>query len=214
MRALKQAVHGRRRRVQRLGDLGAGEPEHVAQDQRRPLAGRQVLQRGDERQLDRFPLLVPGVRPGESVGNAEPSVGVGLDPGRLDQRRAEPGVRVRRRAVVDRQHPRRSSLDHAQADIGRDRVQPGAQRAASLELPETAPRVDQRLLHGVLGVLDRTQQPVAVPVQRPPVRLNQLSVGTLIPGLRGVQQKSLTGVVGLICHGSPRKQSAAPRADT
>jgi len=35
-----------------LGHLGCGEPENVAQDQCGALDGGQVMQRGDERQLD------------------------------------------------------------------------------------------------------------------------------------------------------------------
>jgi hypothetical protein len=38
-----------------------GEPEHAAQDEHGALARWQVLQRDDERQLDRLALLVAGL---------------------------------------------------------------------------------------------------------------------------------------------------------
>ena len=59
--------------------LGGGEAEDLAQDQHRALGGGQVLERGDERQLDALALLV-----------AELGVGVGLEPHRLLERRAGP----------------------------------------------------------------------------------------------------------------------------
>ena len=40
---------------EQLGDLARLPGQHLAQDQHRPLPGRQVLQRGDERQPDRLP---------------------------------------------------------------------------------------------------------------------------------------------------------------
>jgi alkyl hydroperoxide reductase subunit AhpC len=47
---------------QHLGRLLGGEAQHFAQQQGGALVGRQVLQRGDERQLDRLLLLVAGRR--------------------------------------------------------------------------------------------------------------------------------------------------------
>ena len=43
------------------------EVEHLAQDQHRALVGRQVLQRGDERQLDALAQLVARLGAGEPV---------------------------------------------------------------------------------------------------------------------------------------------------
>ena len=37
------------------------------------------------------------------------------------------------RAVVDRKHPRRAPLDRLQTGVGRDRVEPGPERASTLE---------------------------------------------------------------------------------
>ena len=66
-------------------------------------------------------LLVPSLRPGESVVGAKPLVRIGLDPDGLEQWLSERFVRVRGRAVVDRQHTRRATLDRAQANVRCDR---------------------------------------------------------------------------------------------
>jgi hypothetical protein len=50
--SLQGAVHGGGGRAQLLGHLGRREPEHLAQDQRRPLSRGQVLKGGDEGELD------------------------------------------------------------------------------------------------------------------------------------------------------------------
>ena len=49
---LQRAVHGRDRGVQRRCRLACRPAQHVARDQRRALARRQDLQRGEERELD------------------------------------------------------------------------------------------------------------------------------------------------------------------
>ena len=64
------------RRLQGVGHLGGREAQHLAQDQHRPLARRQPLQRRDERQLDALALLVAGLRRGVAVVQPELLVGV------------------------------------------------------------------------------------------------------------------------------------------
>src|SRR5437667_180260 len=54
------------------------------------------------------------------------------------------------------------ALEHVQADVGRDPVQPGPHRRASLELVPAAPRADKGILHRVFGVEGRPEHPVAV----------------------------------------------------
>jgi hypothetical protein len=66
----------------------------------------QVLDGGDERDLDALAPLVAGVGRGEAVG--EQRVGVGLDPDRLGQRWPLVGG-VRGRPVVRRQHALRAA---------------------------------------------------------------------------------------------------------
>ena len=181
VRALERAVDRGGRRLQRLGDLGAREAEHLAEDQHRALARGQVLERGDERELDALALLV-----GEAgvAGRARPTAA-------RRHRLAEPVVRVGGRAVVDREHELGPPLDEPQAGVGRDRVEPRAQRAAALEPRQPAPRAEQRLLQRVLGVLDRAEHPVAVGVQLGAVRRDEPLEGGLVAAARGVEQGHL-----------------------
>lgn len=54
-RSLQRAVDGRDARPEELRDLGRLPAQHLAQDQHRPLAGRQVLQSRHERQAYGLP---------------------------------------------------------------------------------------------------------------------------------------------------------------
>ena len=56
-------------------DLGGREAENLEEQQRRPLVARQVLQRGDEGELDGFALLVARVRAGRTGRQADVGVG-------------------------------------------------------------------------------------------------------------------------------------------
>jgi hypothetical protein len=120
-----------------------------------------MLERGDERELDALALLVAGSWRGGSVLDHEGLVGVGLEPDRLDERALRSVVRVACRAVVDPQDTLRPALDHLQARVGRDPVEPGAKEPA-VEPRQPAPRPQERLLEGILGVGCRAQHPVAV----------------------------------------------------
>jgi hypothetical protein len=64
MRSLQGAVDGDRGRFEYFGGLSGREAEDVTEDEHGPLACGQVLQRGDEGELDSFALLVAGVRAG------------------------------------------------------------------------------------------------------------------------------------------------------
>jgi hypothetical protein len=55
---LHRTVHRSGRGVEDPGDFGGGEPEHVTKDQHRALGARQVLQGGNEGQLDALPAQV------------------------------------------------------------------------------------------------------------------------------------------------------------
>jgi hypothetical protein len=84
-RALERAVDGGGGRVELLRDLAGREAEDIAQDQHRALRGHEVLQGGDERQLDALAFLVACLR----------RQWVGLQPQRLAKRLAGTGVRLR-----------------------------------------------------------------------------------------------------------------------
>ena len=147
-------------------DLLGREAEHLAQDQHGALGRRQVLEGDDEGQLDALALLVAGVRGGEPVLDAELLVRVGLDPDRLDQRLARAARGDRPRARSPRAAPASAGArDRVEAGVGGDLVEPGANRAAALELRQAAPGPQLRLLERVLGVVDRAEHAVAVRVQ-------------------------------------------------
>ena len=150
-----------------------GRPaEHVAHDQRRPLARRQHLQRREERELDRLALdgdRVRLVRAGRDL--VEQPVGVRLQPRHLGERRA-----ASRRAA-----------SCAAAGRGRrswrcGRATPG--RATALEAVAAAPGAQERLLHRVLGLVERGEHAVAVHVQLAAVALGELGEGRLVAGER------------------------------
>ena len=111
--------------LERRRRLLGREPEHVSQDQHGALLCGDLLQGGDECELDAFALLVTGGGGGEFVLQFEPAVRVGLDPDGLDEwLRAWP-VRVGCGAVVDRQHALGAALDRLQACVRCDREEPG-----------------------------------------------------------------------------------------
>ena len=118
---LQRAVGRRDARVEERRGLGGRPAEHVAEDQRGPLAGRQHLQGGQERQLDRLALDDDGV--GLVVGRrdlVEQPVGVGLQPRHLGERPE----------VGDAARP---APDHVEADVGGDAVEPGPEHRVAVE---------------------------------------------------------------------------------
>jgi hypothetical protein len=82
---MSRAVDGGGRRVELLGDLAGREAEDIAQDQHGALRGDEVLQCGDERQLDALAFLVACLR----------RQWVGLQPERLAERLPGTGARLR-----------------------------------------------------------------------------------------------------------------------
>jgi predicted dithiol-disulfide oxidoreductase (DUF899 family) len=146
VRALERGVHGGSCHLECLGDLSGREAEDIAEDEDRSLFRRDVLQRGNERELDGLTLLVAGVWGGESVLEFDAGVWIGLEPDGLDERCRQRIVRVGGGPVVDREHSLGPPLDRFQAGVGRDPVEPGLERAAALELGQGPPRVQQRLL--------------------------------------------------------------------
>jgi hypothetical protein len=171
--------------AERLGHLGRAEAEHVAQHEHDPLARREPLEAGDEREPDRLARLVARIRLARAVDDAlEQSVGVGLEPERL----AATGGLRRPRSLVGRRRqlgrPPPPIAQRVEAAVGGDPVQPGPQRRAALEAVEPAPGSQQRLLHEVLRVVDGTHDPVAVRLQLAAERSGELAEGRVVVNRR------------------------------
>jgi hypothetical protein len=75
-----------------------------------------------------------------------------------------------------------------QAAVRGDPVQPRAQRRAPLEVLEATPRRDERLLHEILRVLHRADDPVAVQLQLATQRLRQRLERDLVARPRAREQ--------------------------
>jgi hypothetical protein len=147
------------------------EFENVAQDENGELARRQHLKGGHEGQGDGFGLLVAGLRAELHADRIlEEGVGIGLEPYDL----AEPG-RLGRGDVPRHGGSPAGRAMRVEAPVGGDPVEPGADRGAPLESSEALPGSQQRVLEGVLGVLEGSEHPVAVHLQLPAVRLGQRS---------------------------------------
>ena len=66
------------------GDLGGGEPQHVAKHEDGALAGREAMKRGEERERYRLTGLVAGLRTGRAVDDPfEQRVGIRFEPAHL-----------------------------------------------------------------------------------------------------------------------------------
>ena len=107
-------------------------------------------------------------------------VRIGVEPERFGAPRRL-GDRDVRRHLDLRSPPSRP--EHVEGTVGRHRVEPRADRGSLLESPQAAPGREQRLLHRVLRVLQRPEDPVAVHVQLRPEGLDHLVERVLIAGL-------------------------------
>ena len=173
--SLDRAVDRRRRSCRASRRPRAAEkPSTSRRTSDRALVGGQVLQRGDEGELDALALLVARLGCRSSALDAERFVRLRLEPDSSSTGAPGPVAGRRRRAVVDRQHPLRTLLERVEAYVRRDPVEPGAERASGLESREAAPCPQQHLLQGVVGIVRRAEHPVAVGVQLAAVRLDQL----------------------------------------
>ena len=73
--------------------------------------------------------------------------------------------------------------DRVETPVGRDPVEPGAQRRPLLETVEPAPGGKQRLLDEILRVLDGADQPIAMQLELAPERRDQRRERTLVTRL-------------------------------
>jgi hypothetical protein len=167
VRALQRAGHRGDAELEHLGDLLRRPAEHVAQEQDRALADRQVLERREERELDRLP-------PRDQLLGIEQRVRHRRQPRQLGPQRwcgARLVIGGDGADDVHRQHAGGPLGERVEADVRRDPVQPRRQLRAAVERRARSPRAHQRLLHQLLGLVGRAGHPVAVPAQRAAVRL-------------------------------------------
>ena len=109
----------------------AGQAEHLAQDQDGPLVGRQQLQRRDERQPHGVAELGDLGRVGAAEGTTRAS-GTGCSHTASGIGAGSPSAAGRAGPMSIGRARRCRPVEHVEADVGRDLVQPRAQRRAPL----------------------------------------------------------------------------------
>jgi len=125
----------------------------------------------------------------------QPAVRERLKPGGLG-----PGCRDREQRIgfgskPHRQRARLAFLECIEEDIGRDLIEPGPQRGLTLEGVAVLPGAQHRLLHQILGIMQRPQQAITVQVQFPAIWLDE---GAEF----GKFASSGVGLRGFRCHNS------------
>ena len=169
--------------VEHRRDLFRAEAEDVPQDQDGPLTWREQLEGSHERQGDGLACLDTGIGTGCSVLDPlEEQIGVGLQPHHLAGG-VRLGVGAYRHGDFRGLTPASGAESH-EAAVGRDPVQPRANRRPGFEPGDVLPGGEERLLDGVLSVLGRAEDAVAVQLQLTPVFLDQLGEGIRVAGLR------------------------------
>jgi len=76
-----------------------------------------------------------------------------------------------------------SGAESVETSVGRNPVKPGADRRPDFECTDVLPGGQERLLDGVLSVLGRAEDTVAVQLQLTPVPLDQLGKSICVAGL-------------------------------
>ena len=89
-------------------------------------------------------------------------------------------------------------LEQPQGDARGNAVEPGAQRRAWLKPVDAAPSAQQRLLQRIVGVVWRTEHPVAVDVQRRPMGQGEPDKRVLLARAGGRQQCRLVTTSGCV----------------
>jgi hypothetical protein len=164
--ALQGAVDGRDGRLEQFRGLLGRAAEDVTQDQHGAWRRREVLDRHEERELDRLFLDDRGmlvVLGGRQL--AQQLVGIGLQPQDLARHRRP-----------------RPPVEGVQAGVGRDLVQPGPERGPAGERRPPPPRAQEGLLDEVLAVVEGAEHPVAVHVELPAMALKQFGERSVIGG--------------------------------
>jgi hypothetical protein len=72
-----------------------------------------------------------------------------------------------------RRHSSSRAVEHVEACIRRDPIQPRPQRRPPLEPAKTLPRAQERLLHRVFGIVEQPQYPLAMHPELAPVAFDE-----------------------------------------
>src|SRR6266545_4110547 len=163
--ALQRAVHRGDARIEELRHFGRLPAQDFGQDQHCALARRKLLQSRHEREPDRL----------ARDGDVRRIIGHDVVSGdRLDPRLFGTHVQIRRvgtlcRPEIHRTNAALAPLEHVEADVRRDAVEPRPERRAALETLDATKGAQERLLHGILGLERRAEHPIAVGGQHPAV---------------------------------------------
>jgi hypothetical protein len=180
---LEEPLHRDGGGIEHRRHLGESEAKHVVEQERRALPGRQALESGDEGETDRVAGFEACLRVSWLL---DPSVGVGLQPGRLE------GPGRSGRAERWDGYGRWSALgvtDGVEAAVGGDPIHPGTKRRPTAEAPDRPPGGDHRVLEDVVGVGERAEHPVAVQVQLGAIRRHQVAEGVVVSALGAFEQR-------------------------
>ena len=140
----------------------AGQPEHVARRSARPAgaAAAPAARRGTTSSIvSRSTTTASGC---SSLGATSSSSASGYG--------CSHGTSANE---CDSGQPPRPAAQQVEAHVRRDAVEPCPDKRAAVERVAAAPRAQERLLHRVLGLVERGQHPVAVDVQLAPVPLGE-----------------------------------------
>ena len=172
-RTLQAAVDRWYRGLQHRCDLARAEAHHLAQNEHCALRRGEVLQRGDERELQPFTLLI--ARFGIHAPRRDPqrSTGIRFDPRRFDLRHAGRCMRRGGLTKLVRQHALAPPFEFGEAYVGRDRVEPRAGRTRIAQAGGAAPSAQQRVLQRVIGIVHRAEHPVRVRMEFGPVTFDK-----------------------------------------
>ena len=164
---LQCAVDRSGRGAEQTRRLDGRPPQHVGEQQGGPLPGRQKLDRGDEGELHGLARLVPRFRTGLAVDEAcKLRVRVRLQPGDVGCGPAcgRP-VGGRPSGLLKKAMRPRPGLEGIEAAVGGDRVEPTADRAASVEFRPPAPGPQKGVLDEVVRLVQRAHHPVTVELE-------------------------------------------------
>ena len=198
--ALERAVDRCDRGVEQLGDLLRLPAQHLAQDEHRSLARRQVLERGDEGEADR--LARDGHLGGVAAGRHDACVGDRLDPGRFGERRRAAACRrsaARRGPSVGR------GAGCAPSMSGRRSSRSGTARSAGTSGPRTSRTLARRA----------RASPARRPRPRTPSRASGRRTGELGADSSSRAMTSAAGACGspIHCHIRHRVNASAIGTD-